>query len=427
MDRQIVYPGQIPLETDLLNTNRNIMTALGKLVGALFGTGGIVNGLAVAPQSPASLSVNVGAGEIYQLANVDNSAYSSLPADTTDTTVKQGILLQPAAVSCPAPGTAGFSINYLIEATFHEADVGSVVLQYYNASNPQQAYSGPNNTGAAQAVTRAGQVSIQAKAGIAATTGTQTTPAADAGYIALAVVTVAYGQTQITASNITAVGTGTLPAGLLQAVQNNQLNYAKDTGSAGACVVTLRPAPATLIDGMVVEYQVAASNTGAATLNLNGLGALPILGGAHQVLQGGELAANGTAEVRYHAGLASWVLLGSTGGAQQVAAASQTGQAVNLGQFANNIVSSGYQKLPGGLILQWGGATVSGGAGQAVATFPIAWPNGILKDQGMSGTTNQVVTGVSATLTTRTFQASVGNTAAAAPDGSLLSYIAIGH
>lgn len=216
MDRQIVYPGQIPLETDLLNTNRNTMLALGKLAAAIFGTGGLVNGLAVAPTSPASLDVSIGAGEIYQLANVDDTAYSSLPADTTDTVVKQGILLQPTTLACPAPSAAGFSIDYLIEAKFEESDTGSVVLPYYNASNPQQAFSGPNNTGAAQAVTRSGTVSLQAKPGIAATTGTQTAPAVDAGYIALAVVTVANGQTTITSGDITAQASSSiLPQSML--------------------------------------------------------------------------------------------------------------------------------------------------------------------------------------------------------------------
>lgn len=206
MDRQIVYPGQIPLETDLLNTNRNTMIAIGKLAGALFGTASnIVNGLSVVPTTPASLSVNVNAGEIYSLQNVDNTAYSSLPADTTDTVVKQGIQLQPVALSCPAPTTAGFSINYLIEATYQDNDTGSVVLPYYNASNPSQAYSGPNNSGTAQATNRQGKVLLQAKAGIAAATGSQTTPAVDTGYVALAVVTVANGQATITAGNISAV------------------------------------------------------------------------------------------------------------------------------------------------------------------------------------------------------------------------------
>ena len=206
MDRKIIYPGQIPLETDLLGTNQNTMVALSKLASALFGTSTTAIGLAVGPSSPAALTVVVSPGEVYSLQPLEGTAYSSIPADTTHSIVKQGILLDAATLACPAPTTAGFSINYLIEAAYQEVDDTSTVLPFYNASNPSQAYSGPNNSGASSATRRAGTVVLQAKAGIAATTGTQTTPAADAGYVALAVVTVANGQSTIVAGNIVASG-----------------------------------------------------------------------------------------------------------------------------------------------------------------------------------------------------------------------------
>jgi hypothetical protein len=202
MDLQIIYSGQIPLETDLLNTNRNVRVALGKLSGALIGTQTVANGLACTANSPAALNVVVGPGELYSLQNLDGTAYSSLPADTTHQIVKQGILMDAVTLSCPAPVTAGFSINYLIEASYQDVDTTSVALPYYNATNPTQAYSGPNNTGVSQATQRKGTVVLTAKAGIAATTGTQTTPAPDAGYVGLYVVTVANGQATITSTSI---------------------------------------------------------------------------------------------------------------------------------------------------------------------------------------------------------------------------------
>ena len=202
MDRVQVFPGAIPLETDLLNTNKNTMVGLAKLAAAMLGTSTQVNGLSVIPTGPASLQVNVTPGEIYQLVNLDGTAYSSLAADTTHQIVKQGILLDQVALSCPAPATAGFSINYLIEATYSDVDALPVVLPYYNASNPAVAYSGPANAGTTNNTVRQGKVTLTAKAGIAATTGAQTTPAPDAGYVGLYVVTVANGQTQITAPNI---------------------------------------------------------------------------------------------------------------------------------------------------------------------------------------------------------------------------------
>lgn len=101
----------------------------------------------------------------------------------------------------------GQSINYLIEAQFQEVDSIPVVLNYYNASNPAVPFSGPGNTGAPQNTQRKGTVVVQAKAGTAATTGTQTTPAPDAGFVGLYVVTVANGQSSVTAANISTLST----------------------------------------------------------------------------------------------------------------------------------------------------------------------------------------------------------------------------
>lgn len=202
MDRQITYPGQIPLDTDLLNTNKNAMVALAALSADVFGTITQASGLACTPSTPAALTVQVGAGRIYSLQNIDGTAYSSLAADTTHQILKQGILLDPVTLACAAPTTVGYSINYLIQAAYQDSDTNLVTLPYYNASNPTQAYQGPAGNGTSQATARKGIVVLSAKAGIAATTGTQTTPAADVGYVGLYSVTVAYGQTTITAPNI---------------------------------------------------------------------------------------------------------------------------------------------------------------------------------------------------------------------------------
>lgn len=202
MKRQIIYPGQIPLETDLLGAQKNTMIALSKLTAAIIGTATQVNGLACAPNSPAALNVVIAPGEIYSLQNIDGTAYSSIAADTAHSIMKQGILLDAVTLACAAPGTAGQSINYLIQAAFSEVDSGAVVLPYYNASNPSTAYSGPAGAGTTNNTVRDGTVVLSAKAGISAATGSQVTPAADAGYTGLYVVTVANGQTTITSGNI---------------------------------------------------------------------------------------------------------------------------------------------------------------------------------------------------------------------------------
>lgn len=207
MDRQIVYPGSIPLDTDILSVQRNTMLALGFLAQATLGSNTVVDGLACTPQLVPNMTFNVGPGSILSLSNVDANAFGSLAADTTDALVKMGINLGTTVFTVTAPGTTGQSRNYLIQAAFQEADASAVVLPYYNSSNPAVAYSGPANSGAAQNTQRLQSVNLQMKTGVAATTGTQVTPTPDGGFVGLWVITVAYAQTSVTAGNIARLGT----------------------------------------------------------------------------------------------------------------------------------------------------------------------------------------------------------------------------
>lgn len=316
MDRGIIYPGQVPLETDLLFAQKSSMVGLAKLTAALLGTATFANGLTVVPNSPAALNVLVNPGEIYSLVNLDGTAYSSIAADTTHQIVKQGISLDQVTLACPAPGTVGFSINYLIEAAYADTDATPVVLPYYNASNPSTAYSGPANAGTAQNTRRLGQVSLVAKAGVAATTGTQTTPSADAGYVGLYVVTVAYGQTQITAGNITAVaGSPVLPsAGIVAGgFQGNYFNIASAAGTADAITASYTPGIGSLTNGMTLYLRAASANattTPTFTPNSGVIAAKNIVKGAGSALAAGDIAGAGHwIELQYDLSLDRWVLL----------------------------------------------------------------------------------------------------------------------
>jgi len=205
MDRIIVYPGAIPLDTDMLNTNRNAMLALHALISATLGTNTAVDGLGVFATAPASMQVTVGQGSITAYGPLDSTGYGSLAADLTDSVVKMGVMITPQTFTLTAPTTAGTSIAYLIEATFDETDQNPVVLPYYNAANPAMPYLGPGNDGAAQPTVRQQLVSLQLKAGSAAPTGTQTVPPVDPGWVALAAVAVAAGATQVVQGNISTV------------------------------------------------------------------------------------------------------------------------------------------------------------------------------------------------------------------------------
>lgn len=207
MDRNIVYPGSIPLDTDLLTINLNTMIALGALLQATLGTNSVVDGLGCLPTSPPSMSVIVGSGSITQVSPVDALAYGSVGSDAATQIVKMGINSGANTFTIATPASAGQSINYIVQAAFQESDNNPIVLPYYNASNPSQSFSGPSNTGSAQNTSRVQRVQLQVKAGLPANTGSQVTPAADNGWIGLYQISVAYGQTQITAANIQTIST----------------------------------------------------------------------------------------------------------------------------------------------------------------------------------------------------------------------------
>lgn len=203
MDRNIVYPGSIPLDSDVLSTNRDAMVGIAALTAATLGQRTVADGLACSPAFSENLSVTIGAGSITQLSSLDSMAYGSLGVDYADTIVKTGINLQATILDLVAPTQAGQAISYLIEAAFEEVDTDPVVLPYVNAANPAQPWSGPNNSGTAQYTKRTQRVQLQAKAGIPAATGTQQLPAVDAGWVGLYQVVVTCGQTFMMPSDIT--------------------------------------------------------------------------------------------------------------------------------------------------------------------------------------------------------------------------------
>lgn len=70
------------------------------------------------------------------------------------------------------------------------------------------------------------------------------------------------------------------------------LPYAVDTGAANAYVVTLAPALPAYITGMLIQFKAAAANTGASTININGLGAVAIKKRVNAALTANDIMAN---------------------------------------------------------------------------------------------------------------------------------------
>lgn len=203
MDRPIVYSSEVPRSVDHLNGWKMAMVGAGRFMLDMLGTGTLVGGLPCTQTSVASLGVLVGPGAIYAVEPIDATAYSVIPADTANTIIKQGLLLAPGVtLATPSPIATGQSINYLVQAEYQDSDTSPVVLAYFNSANPFSPYSGPNNNGSSQPTVRSGVCTVQIKAGAAAATGSQTTPTPDAGFVALYVVTVSFGQTTVTSANI---------------------------------------------------------------------------------------------------------------------------------------------------------------------------------------------------------------------------------
>lgn len=71
--------------------------------------------------------------------------------------------------------------------------------------------------------------------------------------------------------------------------QSGKWSYAAAGGTANALTALLTPTPPAYTDGIPVNLRVATTNTGTATLNINGLGALPITTPDGEALAGGEI------------------------------------------------------------------------------------------------------------------------------------------
>lgn len=290
MDRTIVWAGQIPLETDLLRSERQTYKALSWLAQGMLGTSTLVTDVTVVPSTPAAMSVVVNPGQIFFLDAVDSGVYSSLAADT-HTIVKQGLLEDAQTLAIAAPGSQ--SQVYLIQAGFSTVDADATVLPFYNPSQPSVPWSGPAGSGAASFRTRANRLVVSAKPGVVA--ASPVAPAPDAGYVGLYTVTVSAGATTITGGNIARLdaapmlaSNGTLPL-IPTGVQDGTWITAQDTGSANAIVIKVLPPPTAYRFGQAYRVRVAATNTGATTINVNGLGSKAVVTANGQALSAGNL------------------------------------------------------------------------------------------------------------------------------------------
>lgn len=153
MDRKIVYPAQIPMVEDQLESARFTQIGLGRMAAALFGEGGLgASGLACAVDS--DMNVSVAPGQIIQSAAVDATSYGVLAADS-DVILTQYLLSEAVTVAVPGVGQ-----TYIIYGTPSISDTDTAVLPFYNSADPSQVYAGPDNNGASTATTRASIITV---------------------------------------------------------------------------------------------------------------------------------------------------------------------------------------------------------------------------------------------------------------------------
>lgn len=219
MDRPIVYPQEQVRSFDTIEAPKDILKATGQQVADVLGqTITVAAGLGASQASPASLTVNIGPGSIYQQSALDPTAAGAIPVDG-GTYFLQGVSWSTQTVALSTSQLAvGQSQWVLVQATFAFSDIiragdpSGGVLPFYNSANPSQPLNGQGNSGATLPTERAATLTLSLVYGAPATTGSQVPPSASANNVGLYLILLTYGQTTITTAQILkagpSVGTG---------------------------------------------------------------------------------------------------------------------------------------------------------------------------------------------------------------------------
>lgn len=92
-------------------------------------------------------------------------------------------------------------------------------------------------------------------------------------------------------------------------IQDNSFRFAVGGGSADAQTLTLAPAITAYTDGMVLHFEAGATNTGAATFNVNSVGAQSIVMQNGDALPAGAITSGRFYTVIYDLTNTNWVLV----------------------------------------------------------------------------------------------------------------------
>lgn len=136
-------------------------------------------------------------------------------------------------------------------------------------------------------------------------------------------------------------------------------------GTANALTATFSPSLTALLNGVPLFIRCAAPNTtDAPTLNVDGLGVKTICKGANVTLVPGDIAGSGFwAILQYDATLDKFVLANPAQGAAQL----------------KTFTGTNFERLPSGLIIQWGPLPLTADDGTANVTWATPFPNAALQ------------------------------------------------
>ena len=220
----------------------------------------------------------------------------------------------------------------------------------------------------------------------------------DTGLVSALIANLLATTTQLDARNI--IGAGDMD--IADAQDETGVSFTT-AGSAGTLTVTTSPAYGTLATGQRMRLKFNAASTGTDTLNRDATGAKLLkqydstgtkVAAVFAVNQLADVVYDGTDYVLLDS-LPASLSIASTAEAQgwtnNVKALSPLRLAEAFQGSNQSLVTNGYQKLPGGLILQWGVCTSN--STPVAVTFPTTFPTScfavVLCGKDMTGTIYQ--------------------------------------
>lgn len=208
MTRRIRYYNQLAASNLDMQDQVNDMVEKAKLAQAILGTDTLIDGFNCTATSPASLSVDLSAITIFKYTAIDTDPFGTPPtqiAADANQILKMGYLEEPTLSAFVAPTTSGYSRNDLIQVQFTEGDGAHEEI---GATDNLSFWTGITNgvinppSILPKETQRIATVSVGVKPGTEAPTGTQTTPAPDAGWTGAWVITTTNGVSTITSGQI---------------------------------------------------------------------------------------------------------------------------------------------------------------------------------------------------------------------------------